>query len=384
MANPQSAIRNPQSAMTLVELLVTMSVVAILMLGGVGVYWRMNRGLALSSAVSSIESVLRSARACAVHERSPAVVAVGFQPDSTDPDPRKRLVGVVHALGRETVSCWHFEQEQFAGGSVLGALGQKATATGATPAPGKVGMALLLDGATTQLEVQSPYLDGVREGVFIECYVCPQAAADGALLPIVSKGEGAAATYWLALLGVGGNAFALQGNVCLAGGVVPSTLTTGALVVPGQWSHVALAYYRDGKAQSGSERGTLTLSVNGVEAGRSYYEGADPRLEANTAPLRIGFDGANRFKGMIDELKIAGLVAGEAVNLPKNTEVRLDPGGSPDGRVHFDPEGKLDPAHHKGPAIFRVISAEDRLLRSVRVNWLGTVEVFDGEPQAEQ
>ena len=58
----------------------------------------------------------------------------------------------------------------------------------------------------------------------------------------------------------------------------------------------------------------------------------------------------------------------------------LDAGESPDGRVHFDAEGKLDPRHHTRAVLFRVISEEDRLLRVVRVNWLGSVEVFETDP----
>lgn len=375
-----STLDTRHSATTLVELLVTMSVVSVLMLGGVGVYWRMNRGFALQAATSSIESALRAARHFAVHERSPAMVVAERRADNP------AQVGLVYALGRQTVSCWHFEASQFAGTKLqgMGALGQVGTLpVAATFAPGRVGDALALNGTSTRVEVTSPYLDGLREGVFIECYVCPQAAASGTVMPIVSKGEGAAATFWLRLAATGTNIFALRGGVQVDGGGTVPPLDTGPLVAAGEWSHVALAYYLDGRAASGNARCTLILRINGEEAARSSSEGASLVLAPSTAPLHIGFDGTNYFKGLIDELKIAGLVAGEVYNLPKNTEVTLDAGGSPDNRVHFDREGKLDITHHNRPVLFRVISEEDRLLRVVRVNWLGAVEVFDGEPPAE-
>ncbi len=371
--------------MTLVELLIAMSVVTILMLGGVAVYFRMNRGFALRSATSSIEGVLRSARAFAIHERGPAVVVAEPQPDS--PDPKNPLVGSVYALGRQTVSNWHFEKEQFAGSKVLGALGQEATVPEGTAgqAPGKIGSALSLDGAT-RLEVTSPYLDGLREGVFIECYVCPQAAPAGTVMPIVMKDTGSSWPYTLGMRG--GNSFELSGAVRVAGSSDPIVATTAPLVPAGEWSHVALSFYRDGRTDAGTDRAILILSVNGEEAARTPVEGGGCVLAPNTGALHIGWDGANRFRGLIDELKIAGLVAGEVHTVPKNTEVRLDAGGSRDGRVHFDAEGKLDKLHHTRPVLFRIlgdpVSHDERLLRTVRVTWLGCVEVFQGEPPAEQ
>jgi len=363
--------------MTLVELLVAMSIAAILMLGGVAAYWRMNRGFALRAATSGIEASLRSARHFAIHERGPAVVVAEPRPDEPG------LIGLVYALGRQTVSCWHFETQQFAGTKVLGALGQEAAMTGtATPAPGRIGSALPLDGGTS-LQVTSPYLDGLREGVFVECFVKPQPAADGTVMPIVSKDTGASAPFWLALVAAGGRAFGIQGGAKLADGTAFGPVATPALVPAGEWTHVAMACYRDGRTDTGSDRFVLTLSINGEEAARNELEGSNLVLAPSTAPVHIGSDGSNYFVGLIDELKIAGLVAGEAYKLPRNTEVTLDPGGSHDGRVHFDREGKLDPEHHSGPVLFRVVSTEDRLLRTIRVSWLGSVEVFNGAPPAE-
>jgi len=385
MAALKSEIRNQKSAMTLIELLVSMSVVAILMLGGVAVYFRMNRGFALQAATSAIESSLRSARAFAVHERSPAIVVAEPRADAAN------LVGLVYALGRQTVSNWHFEKEQFAGGKVLGALGQEATVTGtATPTPGRIGTALLLDGATTSLQVSSPYLDGLREGVFIEADVWPDPTAltTGAILSIVCKDAWGPSNCRLALVGSHPNYFTLSGAVRVGDGGSGLLISCAGEtpVPPGEWSHVAMAYYRDGRDAGGNNIGTLVLRVNGQEESplRNTPPGATMLLAPNTQPLNIGTDGTNRFKGRIDELKIAGLVAGETFELPKNTEVTLDSGGSRDGRVHFDGEGRLDRTQHTRPVLFRIISAEDRLLRSVRVNWLGCVEVFQGDPPTDQ
>ena len=107
MRNRYSATGSRQSAFTLTELLVTMSIVAALMLVGVGAYWRMSRGFALRAGVSSVENAMRGARAFAVHERSRTVVVL-------EPAPEKPfdLIERIYALGKRTVGCWHFELEQ--------------------------------------------------------------------------------------------------------------------------------------------------------------------------------------------------------------------------------------------------------------------------------
>ncbi len=383
MGNRKSAIGNRKSAVTLIELLVSMSVVAILMLGGVAVYFRMNRGFALQAATSSIESALRAGKQFAIHGRTTAIIVA--EPQADNP----ALIARVYAIGRETVSNWHFEKEQFSGGKMLGALGQEATVTGtATPVAGRIGTALPLDGSTS-LQVTSPYLDGLREGVFVEAYVWPDATglAAGAILPVACKDARAAAAFRLELVYNNDKSFRSQGAVRVeTDGGGPEIPLTGVLpILPDEWTHVALAYTREGKDASGNSTGLLVLRVNGQEAGRQATAGAGAAmlLAPNTSPLTIGSDGASYFKGRIDELVIAGLVVGENREMPKNTEVALDAGGSRDGRVHFDSEGRLDPAQHARAVIFRIISAEDRLLRTVRVSWQGCVEVFDGEPPAE-
>jgi len=370
---------------TLIELLVTISVAIILMGVGVAAYRGMNRGYAVLAATSSIEAVLRSARAGAIHEHEPAVVVVEAQRDNP------KLVGSLYALGRQTVSCWHFEPSQFAGSKIKGALGQEGTVPpGATPAPGKVGTALLLNGSSICVEVSSPYLDGLREGVFVECDVFPDATGPTGLewnagdeLPIVTK-DGSF-RVWLAY---GDSAFALVEQVETdSGGAQQGQYRTEFVIRPGEWTRVAMAYCRDGQAESGANKGLLTLRVNGEEAVRQTIGPASPGsmlLIANTNPLQIGTNGTRYFRGRIDELKIGGLLAGERHRLEKNVDVTVDAGGSRDGRVHFDAEGKLDRTCHSRPVLFRVASQEDALLRVVRVNWVGCVEVFDHEPPPQQ
>jgi len=136
-----------------------------------------------------------------------------------------------------------------------------------------------------------------------------------------------------------------------------------------------MAYIHDARDEDGDPLGVV-LRINGQEVALFDVTADTGKLERNTSPLLIGKEGGAHFKGRLDELKIGSLVAGELFNLPKNTEVRVDPGSS-DGRVHFDDEGKLDTRYHGRIVIFRIRAPKDRLNRVVQVNWLGGVEVLE-------
>lgn len=374
-------------ATTLVELLVTISIVGVLMGIGLGVYWRMNRGLALQAAVSGVESALRAARAFAVHEHAPAMVV--FRPRPDEP----KLIGQVFPLGRQTVSCWHFELSEFAGTKVVGALGQEAVFPEGGEfhcVEGRVGGGVELLGPPQSAQVASPYLDGLREGVFIECYVRPDAAglSPGDVLPVVCKDTSAQSPYRLELVYGQGGYFAVRAAVRVEtdGGSAPVAATSEAMLRPGVWSHVAASYACDGRTPEGAPIGLLALRINGrlVAQEEATIEGSPMTLAPNTAPMLIGSDGTNCYQGCLDELKIGGLLAGEVFRLPKNAEAQLQDSQASDWRIHFDPEGKLDPRFHDDVVLVRVLSREDLSVRVIRVNWLGSVEVFNGEPPEDE
>ncbi len=377
-------------AFTLTELLVTISIMAFLLLAGVGVYWRMNRGFALRAAVSTIESALRGARAFAVHERSPALVVLVTRPLIGSP-PYTAQVDKLYALGKRTVSGWHFEPVQFDGTTIKGALDQTGTISSSPAfAPGKIGRCLLFDGST-EISISSPYLDEIRDGVFVEAYVKPDAdgLSSGDVLPIVSKGSGGSAAFRLALRCRGSDLFWPEGNVKTASSAAKAH--TDPLIRAGEWTHVALEYSRDGQRDILSTPG-IVLRVNGREVRLLDDVSQSGALKRNTAPMLIG-DG---FQGCIDEVKIAALVATEVRKLPKNTEVYVDPGMDPgttdpnDVRIRFDSEGKLDTRFHNGIVRFRVSLFRDQvtkkvdLTRTVQVNWMGEVEVGETERAVDE
>ena len=363
-----------RGAFTLTELLVSMSIVAALLLVGVATYWRMSRGFALRAGVSSVEQAMRGAQAFAVQSRSPAVVVLEPVPENPFD-----LVQRIYALGKRTVGCWHFEQGQIDGAKLKGALGQEGDIAGlATSVPGKIGRAITFDGSTTAVSVTSPYLNEIRDGVFVDAYVWPNAEgmSSGAILPVVSKDGGEGSTFTLALRyqpTATQDLFSLEGSVDL--GDATNQAQTQVLIRAREWTHVGLAYMHDAADGDGQPVG-LILRINGQEVTLTGPSPTKGKLAPNTAPLLIGRHGSNYFRGRMDELKIGSLVVSDLFKLPQNTEVRADPGSS-DGRVHFDDEGKLDTRYHGKVVRFIVRSPRDRLVRYIQVNWLGGVEVLD-------
>ena len=375
MRNRQSALGTrhwQRRGFTLPELLMSLLIVAALMLVGVGAYWRMTRGFALRAGVGSVEAAVRGAKAFAVHQRTSVIILL-------DPVPEEpyALIAKLQALGKETVGCWHFEAKQIEGSKLAGALGQEADIEGvASTVPGKIGRALVFDGTTTAVTIRSPYFDEIRDGVFLEAYVWPDPTGltTGAVLPIVSKADGGQGPFTLALRyqpTTSQDLFQLQGSVRTDSTTLSAR--TDALIRAGEWTHVALAYMND--ALDGSPVG-IVLRINGQEVELFDVTAGTGRLERNTAALAIGRDSSARFKGRLDEVKVGSLVTGEPYVLPKNTEVRVDPGSS-DGHIHLDEEGKLDTRYHGRLVEFRVRSPKDRLNRVIQVNWLGEVTVAE-------
>ena len=155
---------------------------------------------------------------------------------------------------------------------------------------------------------------------------------------------------------------------------------TDVLIRAREWTHVGLAYMHDAVDGDGQPVGVV-LRINGQEVALSGPSPTTGKLAPNAAALLIGRHGGDYFRGRIDELKIGSLVVSDLFKLPKNTEVRADPGSS-DGRVHFDEEGKLDTRYHGRLVRFHVRSPRDRLNRYIQVNWLGGVEVLDRERES--
>jgi hypothetical protein len=221
---------------------------------------------------------------------------------------------------------------------------------------------------------------GIRGGVYLEAYVRPNTSG-GATLPIASKGT--AFSFWLEY-DAGLNRFSLHGSVTSTGGA--SQDATPPIIVPDEWTHVALAYERDVEG--------VVLKINGREMNlvEPVALDEDRPIVQNADPLLIGSNGTDSFSGSIDEFQVASLVAGEVRTLPGNAYAtvlngddiaRRDAGGKVvEWRVHFDDEGKLDATYHGKTVRLYVGSRTDDLHRVVTVGWMGHVEVqqVNGRP----
>ena len=104
MHTTRRAQERTRRGFTLTELLITISIAAFLLLAGIGLYWRMNRGFAFRAAVATLDSALRGARAFAVNERSPAQIVLVTRGINNPPDRYTAQVDKLYALGKRTVS----------------------------------------------------------------------------------------------------------------------------------------------------------------------------------------------------------------------------------------------------------------------------------------
>jgi len=390
--NRKPITRFSSAAFTLLELLMSIAIMAFLFAVGVGTYWRMTRGYALQAGVSTTDSTLHGARALAIQEHSPADVMVVER--QVDPAPALPHIERIYVVGKRTVSCWHFELEQFNGNKLLGALGQEGTVEGtAVSAPGRIGRALALDGMT-HVSVTSSYLDAIRDGVFAEAFVWPRpnGPANDARLVVASRSDGAGKAFSLALRckrqGTGQPFFWLEGTVTTDNQTL--TAHTDTIIPAGEWTHVALSYAADGTDTAGNPLGVVLL-VNGQEVDRFDAVAGNGLVATNTGPLYLGGDPGDCFVGYLDEVKIAARVKGEVRLLPKNTLVTRENAtvlASQDAvavsrAVRFDDEGKLDGLAQKTVARFFVLSPSDGLRRIVQVSRLGRIEVLSDGRDAQ-
>lgn len=364
--------RQQRRGFTLVELLVTISIAAILLSLGVGGYLMMNKSLSYNAAGTLLQGKLMAARNVAIQEHSSTYVLL---------DARTNRV---QTFGRVSTGFWHFDDTDTGGMITLtaGAFGQAGilynglgSPTSTTLAQGRYGSALSFPGPAVEDSLKlyvecgkSPIYIPVynaQEGIALEAWVYPEdqpggvLLADGAMLPVMAKIGAASpadqdyAPYALFLhYAVATKSFKAGALITLNNKEVNEILTPSALIQPRAWSHLAMTYANGG--------GGLRLSVNGIvraESGSSITG----QLFLNTRPLHIGHTeqmkraGAGptsgTFSGRIDEviLGIYQVSAPEQVS-EKITAVVVNPANNePDlgpYKFYFDSRGYLDRQFH--------------------------------------
>lgn len=327
------------AGLTLVELLFTMGLLALVLGVGLGSVSRLDLGR--GTAASLVESTLRATGNWAASRRAPA--RVGFDLER----------GLVRAEGLDVVGTWAFESIPIQGAfDLVGSVYDLELVE-----DGFVGRALGLAGAPSEARFQAPvHTDPAWDfsaGFRVQLALRPEVGPGGRILRI-------------------GEAFALDGSALgglvvafaaqrldesgrrVSAGLVRASVPDGALPL-GRWSRVLVSY----------DRRQLAVFVEGVPVATVEESALVAPVEG---PLVIG-GGRTIWSGSVDSLVVSAVAVDESVVLPRG--VRFGPGMP--AEVVFAPGGSLDRSVHSGPVEVPLIFA-DGSLRTLRVNLYGTVE----------
>ncbi|MFN0243876.1 MAG: prepilin-type N-terminal cleavage/methylation domain-containing protein [Planctomycetota bacterium] len=325
---------------TLLELLLVMSLIAVLMGVGIGVLARIDVGDRVGRSI--VTDAVRSAHNWAVGRQAPARVVI---------DPVSR---VVRAEGQRVIGTWHFESLP-----VEGAFGIDGVDAGVQLADdGFQGRALSFEraagGAHVEIPVQHDPSFDLARGFALRVALRPSAASrGGAVLRIgetigLETSEGGGLSAWFA-----GQAKTEQGDV-ERGGRTFVRSPHGALTAA-RWSLVDVRY----------DLRALVLSIDGIVVARTRDESPVWRLQG---PLVISPD-RTPWPGSVDSLVISAVAESEEMLLPQSVSF------APDSALEivFASGGGLDRERHAELPRITLVDSEGATW-SLLVHWLGTVE----------
>lgn len=339
MPGPARGGARAAAGVTLLELMVTMVIVATLLGLGVGAF----RNLSTADRVASlqIKDALRAARQFALRESAPASVVV--EPEA----------GVVYGIGLRTVGNWHFEDAEGSGWPTTARHDPDALLR-----QGVIGSALSVTGES---ELSIPDLPAGFDspwGFGVDVFVRP----DGDARPMTLLERPGS---WALRLDEDD---ALEVAVMLAASPQPEEFRR---TLPG----VRLAADRFTRLTVVCDGRVLHVAADGARVGEdSVFD--RPRRMAVTPRVPLGTGrGPTRFRGALDELRIASVVRGEDDPLP--AEIVLDGKAQV---VHLDAFGHLDPHWHAAPVTVSFRYGDPPVRTVVEFGLLGTVRSWTERP----
>jgi len=403
--------RKPRTicAFTLVEMLVVVTVIALMLGIGVGAYISFNRDMTWHASVTTISSLLQACRNSASSDQTPAVLVIDTEPA---PDEQGMFIcKQVYAATLERVATWHFESLASTGGgaTVDGSFGQKAAMNGdAALVEGRYGKAIRFvrwDDGSSPVSSDSLTCDNapaydIREGLRLSAWVRPELPPDGLaqpaphelFYPIVAKPESLNAdmeqldqqpVYSLSLMRLEGErSFRLLAGVRL-GDALLETMSE-AVIRPDVWAHVAMTYSSVAPSAvvrvfiDGKELHEIEQMINRVSSGSPPV---DRRIKTSELPLQIGgLGGTDLFHGAIDEVLIDSLQTSERRTLSPNVYLQFfNCNAGADGtqfRVEFDTSGQVVPAADGLPLI-ALCSPGSPIATLIGVERTGTVRTWN-------
>jgi prepilin-type N-terminal cleavage/methylation domain-containing protein len=383
---------------TLIEMLVVIAIASTLMSIGVGVFLSLRGRNELEATTNAARALVRRARNAAREERAPALVEL----DST--------LGEMRAATRETLTLFRFESDQCDGAppppsaddppqvgkeppppewEVKGSFSIQGHVFGADSVDGKLGQGLEfkrkgsyvsipdrpslspIEGVALEMWIQPAKLEAeiakkeddksteakllkrIEEAGKPPCPTPPRAYQywakhenDPPLFSVVRKGsafEVAITADYAVQVAVSGVYSGGPGASRTRTDVTYIARTENFAVRPEKWARLQFAF-------DGSE---LSCAVDGIRrALEPVKECVDTplpeRLVRDRSPLIFSDPDPERaFAGLLDEVKLQGVIRSERLKIPKNIALL-----APMPEIHFDALGQLDPLRHAEPVVF--------------------------------
>jgi prepilin-type N-terminal cleavage/methylation domain-containing protein len=307
-----------RAGLTLVEILVVLVIVAIMLGLTVSIFQGSGRDLGAKASADAVVGLLRQASTHARIEATPLWVVL-------DTDERS-----VRAVTRQVLGNWHFESGPGAAQDV----GTAWSNQGGSRTNGRLGMGVTLDGSASVGLGRVGPIDPTQ-GFFVELWV--------------RRSRQPAAQQVLVRLG-SGDGLTMDRQGLLTAKLGGQTLRAKEPLPVGVWIHLMLMVVPAGE---------IRLYTKGaLNASRAVQVALPAQMELAIGEPRTGFIGE------IDEVAVGQMVLRDRVLLGQETQITgpdgKPPAGAPKVRIHFGPDGGLDPRHHAGPVRFAIQSAAER------------------------
>lgn len=306
-----------RAGFSLLELMVTMGLAAMLLGMGAGVYVKMGRQSAATQAMRSVSLLVTQARKSSA--RYPATLVS----DPTD--------NTIKAYTDEVVQELHFESRPTENGDYvpLGIEGRECTIAGGEVKAdtGRVGGGLRLDAGSVNCGTFAAY--DLEQGMNAEVWVKPSQAPK---CDLVSKGR----AFTVRLTSDGARTGQIQVRIQVQDPSGTQEPVTRSISIPpvrlNEWLGVRVSYDRTAIV-------TSTSDGHGFVVRDAWKEGRRLATEPDQ-PLVI----ASGLQGWLDDVRIGGIRAAQPLQLPAGVELA---GTNPPIRFV---DGRLDPTVHSGPA----------------------------------
>jgi prepilin-type N-terminal cleavage/methylation domain-containing protein len=324
---------------TLVELLIVMSLIALLLGLGLGVFSNLDMGDRV--AVSSVQNVIRAAHNTSVAQIAPTRVRID------------KVARTLHAEGLQVVGTWQLEGEP-----IVGAFGLEGTLYGGHfVEDGFQGRALSFAGepahSRAEFTVQSDPAWSFTEGFSVRCAVRTIEGESGVLLDlgravgIETTSDGAVKAFFVAQRSDDETQEGRGGKVAMS--------TLPGLITPSRWTRIDVEY----------DRHVFRILVDGQAAAELVESAPVVHLDG---PLVLS-PSSVAYPGDVDSLVVASVVKSETTEMP----VGVSFGKDTPPEIVFQAGGGLDRAYHFEPAKV-LLEFDDGRKALVLVNLSGTVE----------